>query len=363
MKKLILILLFIPLSLFSLQLKTLKTFKNAIAPKSVVVSPDGNWAAVMNLEGMDFWLINAKTLKKERRVRFYKTPAKGWDYKDKKEIDSYAEKPVECAFSPDSRYLWVSLHNAYGVVRYDIQGSHSPIKTTKKVRIYDYSQHTNWVDYLPFIKTGKTPKIIAITPNSKLALVANWHASSVSVIDLDSMTRIKNIKVGTRRMYYIPRGITISTDSSTAYVADMRGGKISVISLTNLKRVRDLQVTWNPRHVVLAKDQRTLYISDNASGSVVRYDLSTRKITGQTVVGKLARTLVLTPDQKWIIVAAHGSDELVILDAKTLKIRGRHEFYHPMGLSVSPDGKQLWVTSYQGAFVRVYSLIEENSGE
>ncbi len=355
MKK-ILFFLLIPISAFSLQLKTIKTFRNAIAPKSVEVSPDGKWAAVMNLEGMDFWIINAKTLKKEKRIRFYKHPAKGWDYSAKKAIDSYAEKPVESAFSPDSRYLWVSLHNAGGVVRYDLEGSTSTIDSTKKVKVYDYVNHTNWIAYLPFIKTGKTPKIIAITPNSKLALVANWHASSVSIIDTATLKRIKNIKVGTRKMYYIPRGIAISADSEIAYVADMRGGKISVFSLTNLRRIRDLQVTWNPRHVVLASNQQTLYISDNASGSVVRYNLGKYKITGQTKIGKLARTLVLTPDQKWIIAAAHGSDQLVILNAKTLKITGRVDFYRPMGLSVSPDGKQLWVTSYQGAFVRVYAI-------
>ena len=85
MKKIILtVLLFIISFISPLSLVPLKTYKNAKAPKSVEASPCGTYIAVMNLEGMDFWLISTKTLKMKRIIKFFPTPAKGWNYKRRK---------------------------------------------------------------------------------------------------------------------------------------------------------------------------------------------------------------------------------------------------------------------------------------
>jgi len=107
----------------TLELRLVKTFPGAVAPKSVALSPDGRWAAVMNLEGMDVWLIDTGTLEIVRRIDFapYREAASGWDYARKKPIPSFAQKPVEAAFSADSRHLWFSLHNAASVVVYDLE--------------------------------------------------------------------------------------------------------------------------------------------------------------------------------------------------------------------------------------------------
>ena len=40
----------------------------------------------------------------------------GWDYEGDTAIVSYEEKPVEACFSNNDKILWVSLHNAGGVV-------------------------------------------------------------------------------------------------------------------------------------------------------------------------------------------------------------------------------------------------------
>src|SRR3974390_1392244 len=89
----------LPIGAQGFELRHLKTFEGAGAPKSVEISPDGGCAAVMNLEGMDFWLISTATLEIMKKAQFFKTPAQGWDYKNREPIQSYAQKPVEGAFS------------------------------------------------------------------------------------------------------------------------------------------------------------------------------------------------------------------------------------------------------------------------
>ena len=348
----------IPLRAQGIELKHLKTFEGAGAPKSVEISPDGSYAAIMNLEGMDFWLINTASLQCFKKAQFYKTPAQGWNYKTQQPIQSYAQKPVECAFSGDGRFLWISLHNAGAIVVYDTEEKSAvPSLPYERLKITDCITGNSSEQKAIKISTEKTPKIIEITPDEQYALVANWHSSSVSIVDVQTYQTIKNIRLGGKN-WYKPRGIAISSESTRAYVANMRGGTISVIDLVTLKVIEDIPVTLNPRHVLLAKDQKTLYISDNILGKIIKFDLILKKKIGEVSIGKKARTIAISPDEKYVFGVSHDESRIVVLDTDSLTILHQEQFPFPLGLAVAPDGKQLWVTSYRMGMIGVYEIEE-----
>jgi len=359
-KSLLIVAVFLPLSAQGLELRHLKTFEGAGAPKSVEISPDGSYAAIMNLEGMDFWLISTATLEIVRKARFFKTPAQGWDYKNRQPINSYAQKPVECAFSKNGRLLWVSLHNAEAVTVYDTTETIVPSEGApyERLRITDCVDQRSYETRIIKIQTGKTPKVIKVTPDERYALVANWHSSSVSVVDTQGYKTIKEIRLGGKR-WYIPRGIAISADSRKAYVANMGGGTISVIDLTALEVIADIPATANPRHIILAKDQRTLYISDNILGKLLAFDLIAKKQMREVFIGKKARTIVLSPDERYLFGVSHDAGKLVVVDTESFDILYEKDFPFPMGLAITPDGGQLWVTSYRMGIIEVYEILEE----
>lgn len=359
-KSLLIVAVFLPLSAQGLELRHLKTFEGAGAPKSVEISPDGSYAAIMNLEGMDFWLISTATLEIVRKARFFKTPAQGWDYKNRQPINSYAQKPVECAFSKNGRLLWVSLHNAEAVTVYDTTETIVPPEGApyERLRITDCVDQRSYETRIIKIQTGKTPKVIKVTPDERYALIANWHSSSVSVVDTQGYKTIKEIRLGGKR-WYIPRGIAISADSRKAYVANMGGGTISVIDLTALEVIADIPATANPRHIILAKDQRTLYISDNILGKLLAFDLIAKKQMREVFIGKKARTIVLSPDERYLFGVSHDAGKLVVVDTESFDILYEKDFSFPMGLAITPDGGQLWVTSYRMGIIEVYEILEE----
>jgi len=341
------------------ELKHLKTFEGAGAPKAVEISPDGKYAAIMNLEGMDFWLISTATLEIVKKAQFSRTPAQGWDYKARQPINSYAQKPVECAFSENGRLLWISLHNAEGITVYDTAETLVPPDQApyERVRITDCVNQQSYETRIIKIKAGKTPKVIKVTPDGRYALVANWHSSSVSVVDTQQYKTIADIRLGGKRRY-IPRGIAISADSQKAYVANMGGGTISVIDLTALEVIDDIPATANPRHIILAKDQRTLYISDNILGKILAFDLIAKKTMKEVFIGKMARTIALSPDERYLFGVSHDEGKLVVVDAGSFDIIYKKDFPFPMGLAVAPDGRQLWVTSYRMGIIAVYEIVE-----
>ncbi|OGP55413.1 MAG: hypothetical protein A2Y65_02510 [Deltaproteobacteria bacterium RBG_13_52_11] len=357
---LLILTMLLPLSAQGFELRHLKTFEGAGAPKSVEISPDGSYAAVMNLEGMDFWLISTATLEFIKKGQFFKTPAQGWDYKNREPVQSYAQKPVECAFSENGRMLWISLHNAEGITVYDTEETLVvPDQTPcERVRITDFINQRSYQTRILKIKTGKTPKIIQVTPDGRYALVANWHSSSVSVVDTKHYITIKDIKLGGKRQY-IPRGIAISPDSQKAYVANMGGGTISVIDLAILEVIDDIPATANPRHIILSKDQRTLYISDNILGKILAFDLIAKKTTREAFIGKMARTIALAPDERYLFGVSHDEGKVVVVDTGSFNIIYKKDFPYPMGVAVTPDGKQLWVTSYQMGKIEVYEIVRE----
>ena len=358
-KILIILSVLLPLSAQGFELKHLKTFEGAGAPKSVEISPDGSYAAVMNLEGMDFWLISTTTLEFIKKARFFKTPAQGWDYKARQPINSYAQKPVECDFSENGRLLWISLHNAEAVTVYDTEETLAPPEGAlyEKLRITDIVNQRSYETKTIKIKTGKTPKIVKVTPDGRYALVANWHSSSVSVIDTQQYKTIKTIRLGGKQ-WYIPRGIAISADSTRAYVANMGGGTISVIDLVTLELIDDIPATANPRHIILARDQRTLYISDNILGKIIAFDLIAKKTVREVLIGKMARTIALDPDEQYLFGISHEEGKLVVVDTGSFDIIYKKDFLYPMGLAVTPDGNQLWVTSYQLGRIEVYEIVQ-----
>jgi YVTN family beta-propeller protein len=357
---LLIVAVFFPLSAQGFELRLLKTFEGAGAPKSVEISPNGSYAAIMNLEGMDFWLVSTATLEIVRKARFFKTPAEGWDYKSRQPINSYAQKPVECAFSKNGRLLWISLHNAGAVTVYDTAETLVPPEGTpyERLRVTDCVDQRSYETRIIKIKVGKTPKVIKVTPDGRYALVANWHSSSVSVIDTQGYQTIKEVRLGGNK-WYIPRGIAISADSQKAYIANMGGGTISVIDLTTLEVIADIPATANPRHIILAKDQRTLYMSDNILGKLLAFDLIDKKITKEVFIGKKARTIALSPDERYLFGVSHDAGKLVVVDTESFDIIYEKDFPFPMGLAVTPDGGQLWVTSYRMGIIEVYEILEE----
>ena len=359
-RSLLILAVFLPLRAQGFELRHLKTFEGAGAPKAVEISPDGTYAAIMNLEGMDFWLISTATLEIVKKAQFSRTPAQGWDYKAREPINSYAQKPVECAFSENGRLLWISLHNAEGIIVYDTAETLVPPDQTphERLRITDFVNQRSYETRIIKIKTGKTPKIIKVTPDGRYALVANWHSSSVSVVDTQQYKTIADIRLGGKRQY-IPRGIAISADSQMAYVANMGGGTISVIDLTALEVIDDIPATANPRHIILSKDQRTLYISDNILGKILAFDLIAKKTMREVFIGTMARTIALSPDEKHLFGVSHDEGKLVVVDTGSFDIIYKKDFPFPMGLAVAPDGRQLWVTSYRMGIVEVYEIVGE----
>ena len=335
----------------AVSLRKIRTLATDASPKSCLASPDGTTIYSLNLEGMSVEAWDAATKELRWRLKFRPTPATGWDYDANKPIKSFAEKPVEAALTEGGRYLWVSLHNGASVVVIDTRlesfdgddlltaALHVPGEKARELKLRQ-------------IRVGKTPKVIAATPDESTVYVANWHSYSISVIDARTFTRVKDIAVSA-----IPRGLAVTADGKTLWAAIMGGDQLARIDVATQTLLGYVRIGRNPRHVVLAADGKSLFVSLNGPGDVVQYSLADDRVMAKVHVGQQPRTLSLSPDGKHLFVVEYKDNRMAVIDAATLTVEGQYPTGDsPVGVTLTPDGREAWVVNYRSSTIDVFAV-------
>ena len=136
--------------------------------------------------------------------------------------------PVEAAFSPDHKYVYVSNYSMYGA-GFGPEGTDtcSPASGFSPSFVYRISVATLSVDKV--IGVGQVPKYVAVTPDNKYLLVTNWCSYDMSVVDIKTGAEVKQIPLGP-----YPRGIAVTPNSATAYIAVMGTRDVAKLDLNTL---------------------------------------------------------------------------------------------------------------------------------
>jgi DNA-binding beta-propeller fold protein YncE len=219
------------------------------------------------------------------------------------------------------------------------------------------------------------PSNIAITPEGKLALIANslkvdpgnatnWLPENfVHMLDLTAKPPRVIGKATTGRQ---PSGISITPNGKLALVANRADGTISVLSIRG-KQVAPLQTVKvclpaeAASDVAISPEGKLALVSVQKGGH-----LAVLKIEGETVtaIGQKLSTygqpyrVVIAPDGELALTAGQGSgngrdrDAVTVIDLKSKPMRTVD--YVPVGavpesIEISPDGKLLAVVVMNGS--------------
>lgn len=338
----------------------------AAAPgtKSVLFNSSGSKLYAMNLEGMSIYEFDQPTRKVIREFKFKPTRGTGWDYVKNKPISSFQEKPVEACFSHGDKILWVSLHNADGIVPIKLDSlaaNNKPAglkQETKKITVtYPGSIRIDSFD-VPLIKTGKTPKVISRTADNKYLLVSNWHSYNVSVLEMDKDHYPFGKITATVPVSSIPRGIAVDDKNSRSYVAIMGGASITAINNSVWMKETDIPVASNPRHIVIDSSGR-LFVSYNSLATVACIDGLSGKTLFTAPTHAQPRTIILSKNQKFLFVTCYSSDYVDVFKINednfskviSLPCKG-----HPVGVDIFENDEKLeaWVCSYSNGSISVF---------
>jgi YVTN family beta-propeller protein len=162
--------------------------------------------------------------------------------------------PERLAVSPDGKTLLVALGLA----------DNAAVIDTK----------TGAVRYVP---TGSHPFGAAILPDGNTGLITNRGPGTVSVINLDSATKVKDIQAGPHLSH--PEAITLDRRSHRAYVPLTNDDAVAIIDTKKLELDRRLSVAVPqgagsaPTSVAVTRNGRRLLVAQSAADEISVYSL------------------------------------------------------------------------------------------
>ena len=255
--------------------------------------------------------------------------------------------PVEAAFTPDSRYAYVSNYSMYGA-GFGPEGTDgctpASAEAAGNTDSYVYRISTSTLEIDQVIKVGLVPKFLTVTPDGRYLLVSNWCSFDLSVVDVAKGEQIARLPVGA-----YPRGLAVAPDSRTAYVAIMGSDDVVEVDLTTLRTERSFIVGQNPRHLVISPDGRYLYVSLNSPGDVVKVNLATDQVVAAAHTGDQDRSLAIAADGLSLYVVNYQSDTVTKLRASDLHVvQTLGTGVHPIGITYDATTGNVWVAVYSG---------------
>jgi YVTN family beta-propeller protein len=251
---------------------------------------------------------------------------------------------------------------------------------------------------------------VALQAQSYRLYVDNSNGESVSVIDLNSLKVVDDIKIGATLIHGLALGadgnllfVTVESDH-TLRLVDTRTGQtkatiklsgrpnecavtpdgryvavpirdgdsVDIVDVMQKKVVKVLPIK-EPHNAVSTASNRYLFVSSMGSNAVNVIDLETMSFSAIVPAGGRPRPYVISSDGKTMYVAVsylHGFDIVSIPDKKVLQrveMPAQHsgaprprKFETPdtltHGLALTPDGKELWVTSLLDDCIYIYDL-------
>ena len=201
------------------------------------------------------------------------------------------------------------------------------------------------------------PIDIAATPDGKHVYVANDNASVVSVVDTATRAGI-SVDIGVNST-----GIATTPDGKYAYVAEHNPG-VTVINTadnTVLGEIDPSMVTlppdalgFAPFHIAMSRDGSRAYVT-NFGGGVVVIDLATQSFLNQSIptTGTGFASVAVSLDGKSLYDADDAYPPIEVIDTTTATAIKQIQAadFPKHGVTVTPDGKQAYVTGDDGVWV------------
>ena len=176
------------------------------------------------------------------------------------------------------------------------------------------------VSTIPIEQAGAL--MVAVSPDLRRAYVANIQSGTVSVVDMASARKVRDIRIGTR-----PEGIAVTPDGRQLWVIEVGGDAVNVFDAATLRPLSKLKTGKQPIRVAISPDGQLAVTSNYGDGTLGLFDtatlqpLRTISVSGQPAFGQV--TIVFAPDGKRIYVAETGIDRIAEVEVATGKVLGR----------------------------------------
>jgi YVTN family beta-propeller protein len=167
--------------------------------------------------------------------------------------------PSHLAFSPDSRFVYVTEQGSNTVSKIDLE--------TRKV-----------VTRLPI---GSAPAGIWLTPDGTKLLVGVMGADFVAIIDRATDKVIGKVVTGRGAHNFLAKG-----DKRHLYVSNRVDDTISVLDMQTMKVIEQIKVAGSPDCMELSADGKWMWVTARTRKDVALVNMETKQVEKRIPVGR-----------------------------------------------------------------------------
>jgi len=253
--------------------------------------------------------------------------------------------PHEIAISPDGRLAAVVAYGAKSIDIFDVatrtlrqridlganQGPHGIIwladgrilATTERSQSLAIVDPRGAEPRVTAISTGQQgTHMVAVSPDSRRAYTANIRSGTISVLDLEAGTKLRDVAVGGK-----PEGIAITPDGRTLWVSDLEGARAVAFDAATFEKLAEVPTGAVPIRVAVSPDGRWVVTSNAAAGTLTVIDADTRQVVRTIPVSgaqaAVQVTILFSADGERIYAAETGRDQVAEIDIAAGKVLRR----------------------------------------
>ena len=159
--------------------------------------------------------------------------------------------------------------------------------------------------------------LIQLTPDNKYALIPNYWSASISVINLHTLKKEKEIQVGKS-----PIALQITSDGNYALVANAGSKSISIINLQTWEKERgDILLDFCPTFMQLDLYNKYAFVGNKDKFSLGRINLQTWTKEGKNLQGeKYVEDIYIGLDRKYALIPDYENSNVKIINLQTWMI-------------------------------------------
>jgi YVTN family beta-propeller protein len=200
--------------------------------------------------------------------------------------------PHEIAVSPDGRTAAVVAYGGKQIDLYDVAAA----------------RHLGVID----LGANTRPHGIAWLPSGRIVATTEGSATLV-VVDPARRTVVRSIPTGAKGSHMV----AIGPDERRAFVANLGSDSVSVIDLATGKKIRDMPADDEAEGIALTPDGRELWVANRAADNVMVYDAATLERLATVKVGAMPIRLQISPDGRTAVTSNFRDGSLSFVDVRT----------------------------------------------
>lgn len=207
------------------------------------------------------------------------------------------------------------------------------------------------------VATGRKPHGVAATPSGDMVLVSNEADDTLAFIDPASNRVLAKLAVGGS-----PHQVATSADGSLAFVALNGDNAVAVVDVRQRRLLATIPVGRAPHILLRSPDGRRLYVTSEGDGKLTVLDSATWKPISEIPLFGYPRVVAAHPREQKLFQTVRWLNGALVVDLDRGAVTGRlaldasrfaAEGKDAHGIAVTPDGREIWLTTQTTGLVTV----------